>query len=689
MRIYNNQKVYKGLCRYNTMEYNALLVKFTKFFDEDASTLLCDAVSSNHVIVIDSELLEKFDTELFDYFIDNPTECFDIIKDCLDTINVCDENIAFRLSNLPEQYKVPINALRSVHLDKFIGLDGIIKQVSEVRPEVNYTVWECNECGEKQSIIVDGQLIDKPFSCQCGNSKLFSLISKKMIDVQKIVLEEPQDNLDSGKQARKINIFLSGDLVDPSFQRSIIPGNRVKLSGVLLDKPLRIERGKETARREILMDCNYIENTEQDLDDLELTEQDIIEIKQIANNPKIYDNLIKSIAPSIFGYEDVKLAIGLQLFSGVQKVRADGMKSRGDIHILLVGDPGAAKSQMLKYVCDLSPKGRYVVGKSTSGAGLTAAAVKDEFTGSWALEAGALVLANGGLVAIDEMDKMDKHDRSAMHEAMEQQTITINKASIQASLSAKTIILAAANPKFGRFDPFTSIPEQIDLPDTLISRFDLIFPIRDIPDKKKDMDISGHILSLHKNPTKQNPPINQKMIRKYISYARNHCNPKLTDEVIKTIQKFYVKLRNAKSNEENPPVPLTARQLEALVRLSEASARIRLSETVDVSDAKRAIKLLKDCLSKVGVDPETGLPDIDVMTSGFSKKKRNVLVTILNKVSELSDKSDNGMAFMEDILESIESTDLDRIKIESVISSLKSDGELFEPRLGYYRRVNR
>jgi replicative DNA helicase Mcm len=538
-------------------------------------------------------------------------------------------------------------------------------------------------------MIVDGPLLEKPFSCDCGNSKFFSLITKKMIDVQKIVLEEPQDNLGSGKQARKIDIYLSGDLVDPTFQRSIIPGNRVKLSGVLLDKPLRIERGRETARREIFLECNYIENTEQDFDELEISDDDIIEIKKIASNPKIYNNLVKSIAPSIFGYEKEKLSIGLQLFSGVQKIRADGMKSRGDIHILLVGDPGAAKSQMLKYVCDLSPKGRYAVGKSTSGAGLTASCIKDEFTGSWTLEAGALVLANGGLLALDEMDKMGKDDRSSIHEAMEQQTITVNKASIQATLNAKTIILAAANPKYGRFDPFQSIPEQINLPDTLISRFDLIFPIRDIPDKTKDKNISGHILSLHKNPTKQDPPITQKMIRKYISYARNHCNPELTDAAINKIQNFYVKLRNQKSDKENPPVPLTARQLEALVRLSEASARVRLSKTVDTSDAERAIDLLKYCLSKVGVDPETGIMDIDVMTSGVSKKKRNVLILVSNKISELCKKSDTGMAFIEEIIMELESTELDRHKIESIVETLKRDGELFEPRIGYCRKVSR
>jgi replicative DNA helicase Mcm len=204
--------------------------------------------------------------------------------------------------------------------------------------------------------------------------------------------------------------------------------------------------------------------------------------------------LSQSISPSVWGYEEIKKSLVLQLFGGVQKKRSDGSKSRGDIHILLIGDPGVAKSVTLGFMANISPKGRYVVGKSTSGAGLTATVVRDEYLRGWSLEAGAMVLANKGLVCIDELEKMDPQDRSAMHEAMEQQTVTISKANVQASLKAQTSVLAAANPKFGRFDPYQPVAQQIDLPPTLINRFDIIFTLRDVPDKKKDERIATHVL---------------------------------------------------------------------------------------------------------------------------------------------------------------------------------------------------
>ncbi|MEA3229639.1 MAG: minichromosome maintenance protein MCM, partial [archaeon] len=444
---------------------------------------------------------------------------------------------------------------------------------------------------------------------------------------------------------------------------------------------------KETKRREIYLEANYLEPIEREFEDIELSKEDIVAIKTLAKDRKIYDKLTKSIAPSIYGYDDIKLAIAMQLFSGVQKVRTDGLKTRGDIHIFLIGDPGAAKSQMLKYVSSIAPKGRYVVGKSSSGAGITAAAVKDEFTGTWALEAGALVLANGGMCAIDEMDKMDSSDRSSMHEAMEQQTITVSKASIQATLSARTIILAAANPKFGRFDPYAPISDQINIPDTLISRFDLMFTIRDIPSRDRDTYLADHVLNLHKNPEQEEPPIPADLLRKYIAYARSNCAPQLTEESTDIIKEFYVNIRNQNKGDDKSPVPLTARQLEALVRLAEASAKIRLSKTVTKKDAKKAVELLTYCLKQVGIDPETGLFDIDRLSSGVTSSKRNRIMQILNLVKEMQAESADKLVSREDLFSRAEDEGIESDKIDEILRDLLKEGELFEPRPGYIRKV--
>ena len=348
--------------------------------------------------------------------------------------------------------------------------------------------------------------------------------------------------------------------------------------------------------------------------------------------------LTQSIAPSIYGYEKIKESIALQLFGGVRKIREDGVTTRGDIHILLIGDPGAGKSQLLKYVAGLAPKARYVVGKSTSGAGLTATVVKDEFMRGWALEAGALVLANKGIAMIDELDKMSKEDRSAMHEVMEQQTVTISKANVQATLNAQTTILGAANPKFGRFDPYTSVPEQIDLPDSLISRFDLMFIIRDVPNKESDTRLVKHILKLHENPESQVPPISADLLRKFIAYAKINIKPVLTEAAQKEIEKFYVSLRNQHSGDEQSAVPIGARQLEAIIRLSEASAKVRLGDKVLKKDAKKAIGLLMEYMMAVGIDPETGQLDMDRRESGTTTSQRNKIRLLLKVISEMQEE---------------------------------------------------
>ena len=261
---------------------------------------------------------------------------------------------------------------------------------------------------------------------------------------------------------------------------------------------------------------------------------------------------------------------------GVKKTSEDGDSRRGDIHILLIGDPGSGKSQLIRRMSIVAPKSRFVSGKGASSAGLTASVVKDEFLRGWALEAGALVLANKGLAAIDEMDKMSDEDTSAMHEALEQQSVTISKANIQATLRCETTVLAAANPKFGRFDPYELIAKQIQMPATLINRFDLIFPVRDVPNPSNDELMADFILNLHRGANKQKEaPITTEMLRKYIAYAKQNVFPELTDDALAEIRRYYVQMRN-QGSEEGGAIPISARQLEGLVRLSEASARVRL-----------------------------------------------------------------------------------------------------------------
>lgn len=315
--------------------------------------------------------------------------------------------------------------------------------------------------------------------------------------------------------------------------------------------------------------------------------------------------------------------------------------------------------------------------------------VKSEYVYDFTMQGTDNFIANDIIMhnCIDEMDKMSVEDRSAMHEALEQQTITISKANIQATLRAETTVLAAANPKFGRFDPYDILAKQIDLPPALISRFDLIFPIKDMPDKDKDEKLAKHVLTLHQDPETQNPDIDTRLLKKFIAYARQTMRPVLTDSAIDEIKKFYVEMRNSVSDESgSKSVPITARQLEALVRMAEANAKIRLSPKVTKKDAKRAIEILNYCLSQVGIDPETGKIDIDRISSGITSSQRNKIFAIKEIIIELENKLGKTIP-IEDITKEGADKGISESDIDEVIEKLKRSGDLFEPRRGFVSRI--
>ena len=351
---------------------------------------------------------------------------------------------------------------------------------------------------------------------------------------------------------------------------------------------------------------------------------------------------------------------------------------------MLIGDPGAGKTQMLKRVHKVSPKGRFISGKGVSGAGLTASVVKDEFIGGWSLEAGALVLANKGLCCIDEMDKMDKDDTAAMHEALEGQTITISKANIQATLRAETTVLAGANPKFGRFDPYATVAEQITLPPTLINRFDLIFPIKDLPDPTKDEKMAKFVLDLHKS-LKTEADIDTNLIRKYIAYAKQRISPVLTDGAIEEIKNYYLQMRSSGGKDGSiKSVPISARQLEGLIRLAEAHARLYLSDKVTKKNAKKAIELVHHYLSLVAMD-ESGSFDIDRIASDTTASTRNKIIIIKEIIAELEHKM---KPVPQDDVEALATEKgISPSEFEEIVQKLKRGGDLYEPKPGFLQKL--
>jgi replicative DNA helicase Mcm len=656
-----------------------LLQEAKKFFEAYKTPILGESNSEQQNIVRFSlKTLAEHSPELSDEVLGNPIDTILLLEEAL-TQGGLRNNARVRFTEIMDSARQKIRNIRAKHLDQFIWVEGIVRQASDVRPQVVKAKFECPTCGALLTVLQIDKKFHEPSRCSCGRKGQFKVLSKEMVDAQRLVIEEAPDALEGGEQPKRINVFLQEDLVDPKIEERTTPGARVRVFGVLKEVPVPLQTGAISTRFDIAIEANNTIPLEETFADLKITDEDEKQIEELAANPNSFKRLSQSIAPSVYGFERVKEALLLQLFSGVKKKKSDGGFTRGNMHILLVGDPGVAKSVTLKFMSRIAPKGRYVSGKATTGAGLTAAVVKDEFLKGWSLEAGAMVLGNKGMVCVDEIEKMDEHDRSTMHEAMEQQTVTISKANIQATLRSETSVLAAGNPKMGRFDPFTPIPQQIDISPALLSRFDVIFVLRDIPNKNQDEAIASHVLQEHKQEVIRDV-VEPSLLRKYVAYAQR-LNPKLTDEAIDEIKGFYVKLRNQSvhSDKDIKPIPITARQLEAIIRLSEACARIRLSDKVTGGDALKAIELLKYSLMEVGYDEETKTFDIDRI-GGMPTAKRSKIVVIRDAIGRLQAKMGK-LIPIEELLKEL--PEVQPNDVEEAIFELKKKGDLFEPKHGY------
>jgi len=669
---------------------------------------LADSYPDERSLIVKFPDLDRYDPEFAEELLESPEPNLEAAQKALLEIDlpidVYLDKAHVRIAELPRHYKTC--DLRSDHIGKLIAIEGLVRTATEVRPKIVSAAFQCQRCGYTFFKEQTGtKFEDQSLKCQnqaCDRGGPFKLLlhQSKFVDAQKIRVQESPEDLRGGAQPQTIDVELEDDLAG-----KIFPGDRVVVNGVLKSYQRSTPQAGKSTYFDLFHKGLSVEMEDQEFEEIEIAPEDERLILEMSRDPEIYEQVKKSIAPSIFGYDDVKEALGLQLVSGFEKKLPDGARIRGDIHILLVGDPGIAKSQLLRYMTKISPRGIYTSGKSTTSAGLTATAVKDELgDGRWTIEAGALVLADKGIAAVDELDKMDNEDKSALHEAMEQQTISVAKAGVMATLKSRCSLLAAANPKLGRFDKYEPIAPQINLTPALMSRFDLIFVLTDDPDTKRDSQIAEHILKSNYagelatqiawNPqisqedvdnamTVIKPAIDPELLRKYVAYARKSIFPTLTDEAKEYFMKYYVGLRT-QGQDSNKPVPVTARQLEGLIRLGEASARLRLSDKVTLVDAQRVVKILEACLRKVGVDPETGFLDADIIASGTSKSTRDRTKSIKEIVKEVS-REHQGLAPLDAVLNMAEEAGMDRAKAEEIIERLRRDGDLIEQRTGMLR----
>lgn len=845
------------------MDYRERFVGFLKSFQDKSSafkyreTIATLATQGKVSLVIDFDDLISFDPDLAHDLKEKPNELLPKFNSAIaDAMRVENMQYASKVKAFKSRFRkldevIPLRTLKSYHMGKLIMVEGIITRASGVKQLLKSAMFQCPRCGEKMIVDQTGSVLVPPPQCanqDCARKGFFRLITEEsaFVDWQLISIQEKPEELPPGQLPRTVEGMLQGDIVDLSR-----PGDRISMVGVLQAKQEFTSKGFRLATFSSGIDANYLEVSERGSEELNISPDDEKKIKALAKDPQLYTKLIGSIAPSIYGYDEIKEAVAYQLVGGVSKNFSD-IKIRGDINLLLVGDPGTAKSQLLQYVSKIAPRGVYTSGKGSTAAGLTATVVRDKNTGEFFLEAGALVIADKGIACmhpdsrvfiageqvrvgdlaaglafepiiaggalsevaalgkptlsldlnemsagwreatrvrrrihsgqivklhlrsgsivkvtpdhllldkalawrkasalnigdalvatppslasgraegapsydeikrvereaydgyvydlmmtgephnylsdgvfshncIDEIDKMRPEDRSAIHEAMEQQTISIAKAGIVVQLNARSSILAAANPTFGRYVPQRSIAENIsDLPVTILSRFDLIFRLIDRPEETRDRNMTEHILKLHQGiRTSKMALIEPSFLKKFIYYIRQYGAPVLGDAASAAIQKYFLETR-AKGQAADSPVPITMRQLEAAIRLSEARAKLALKKEVTEEDVNAATRLLKACLADVGTDSQTGTPDIDVIMVGHSKSTGDKMQVIFELYTKMERENEGRPVKREQFVSRAVTEGMNKGFVEKIIGDWIQQGILYEPRAGELKKV--
>jgi replicative DNA helicase Mcm len=534
------------------------------------------AVSGKTSLIVEFEDILTFDHRLADKLLEKPEEYLRHAD------NAAQSQLAIEAPEYAEKQKItvrivrlleptPLRKLGAAHIGKLVMIEGIVVRSTPVRPMVMRAAFKCRGCGNITYVEQTGPFLKAPFACadpSCRRKGPFDFVQEEssFIDSQDLRIQERPEDLPPGQLPRTLHVKLVGsEIVDVAR-----PGDHVSIVGIVRAAAPTMPKVGKLRTFVLHLDANSIEVLGKEPEATLPSPEEEKQILELAKDPWIHRKIINSIAPSIYGYEHVKEAIMYLLFGGVPKTLPD-ITIRGELNILLIGDPGTAKSQLLQYVARVAPRGLYTSGRGTTAAGLTAAVIREK-GGGMSLEAGALVLADKGVACIDEIDKMRPEDRVAIHEAMEQHTVSVAKGGIVATLNARTAILAAANPALGRYEQRRTIAENISLPVTILSRFDLIFVLRDVPNKDIDSKMSEHILEIHrKGLTPLEPPIPLELLKKYVSYAKG-IKPVLTNEALQRLKDFYLAMRSV-SESEGSPIAITARQLESLVRLAEARAR--------------------------------------------------------------------------------------------------------------------
>ncbi|XP_071715037.1 DNA replication licensing factor MCM4 [Rutidosis leptorrhynchoides] len=701
----------------SVQDVNAAILRFLRHFREHPSHDEGKYMKAiNHVIEMEGESLEVDANDVFDYDNDLYTKMvryplevlaiFDIVlMDMVSRINpLFEKHIQVRIFNL--KTSTSMRNLNPSDIEKMVSLKGMIIRCSSIIPEIREAVFRCLVCGHfSEPIVVDRGRISEPTMCmkeECKTKNSMTLLHNRcrFADKQIVRVQETPDEIPEGGTPHTVSLLMHDKLVDAGK-----PGDRVEITGIYRAMSVRVGQTQRTVKSlfKTYIDCLHIKKTDKSRmnaeDPMETEQQStqddqgtpldyeeqVEKLKELSKQPDIYEMLTRSLAPNIWELDDVKKGLLCQLFGGSALTLESGASFRGDINILLVGDPGTSKSQLLQYIHKLAPRGIYTSGRGSSAVGLTAYVAKDPETGETVLESGALVLSDRGICCIDEFDKMSENARSMLHEVMEQQTVSIAKAGIIASLNARTSVLACANPSGSRYNPRLSVIDNIHLPPTLLSRFDLIYLILDKADEQTDRRLAKHIVALHfENPenSEQNV-IDLPTLTAYLSYARKNIHPQLSDEAAEELTRGYVEMRRRGNfpGSSKKVITATPRQIESLIRLSEALARIRFSEWVEKKDVVEAFRLLEVALQQSATDHATGTIDMDLITTGVSASERmrrdNLVALARNVIMEkmqLGGPSTRILELLEELKQRSNNAELHLNDLRNALGTLASEG---------------